>query len=221
MVDKESKIKELLKLYGLTDIPLSQVKILTYKKGDVIRRQGEESSGVLLLLKGDVKVKILSGDEKSLFVAENKDKGIIGDMELVLNTPCSATVLALSDVEVMYLPTNSYRDILLSSPSFLRMIVEGLAKKLLISSYVGVRTAYFPLKKRLCSYISCNSKNKLFDDNLTEVAEKLGTSYRHLFRVLSELKDEGIIAKEKKGYAILNLDKLLAYTRDMEGESNF
>lgn len=218
---KNTAIEDQMKSYSLEGMDSSQATIKEFKKGSVLVRQGDKPEAVMLLVEGEEKTEILSGDGKTLVVEENKNRGIIGDLELVLDAYCSATVIAMTNLRVVYLPLNYYKEILLASAPFLRLIAKGLGQKLLISSYVGVRTAYFPLKKRLCSFILFNNNEGLFKQNLSSVSEKLGTSYRHLFRVLLELKNEGILIKERKGYRIIDNKKLSSYTKDMEGESNF
>ncbi len=45
---------------------------------------------------------------------------------------------------------------------------------------------------------------QLLTQKLTEIAELLGTSYRHLIRVINKLCDKEIIKKEKNALKIIN-----------------
>ena len=49
-------------------------------------------------------------------------------------------------------------------------------------------------------------------DKLTDLATFLGTSYRHLNRVIENFESEGIIKKENKQIIILNYEKLESLT---------
>lgn len=54
-----------------------------------------------------------------------------------------------------------------------------------------------------------------FHENLTEIAELLGTSYRHLLRTLSELCDKGILKKEGSSYIVTDERTLMELSADL------
>ena len=57
----------------------------------------------------------------------------------------------------------------------------------------------------LASYTNEDNNNT---ENLTQIAEFLGTSYRHLLRVVKEFELEKIIKRDNKKLVILDKDKL-------------
>jgi CRP/FNR family transcriptional regulator, putaive post-exponential-phase nitrogen-starvation regulator len=72
--------------------------------------------------------------------------------------------------------------------------------------------------------IEYNSSNKwnadrkdvlCFHENLTEIAELLGTSYRHLLRTLSELCDKDILKKEGSSYIVTDEKTLMELSADL------
>ncbi|MDU2112737.1 MAG: helix-turn-helix domain-containing protein, partial [Clostridiales bacterium] len=67
-----------------------------------------------------------------------------------------------------------------------------------------------PLENRLASYIlaSYTNEDNNNTENLTQIAEFLGTSYRHLLRVVKEFELEKIIKRDNKKLVILDKDKL-------------
>ena len=70
----------------------------------------------------------------------------------------------------------------------------------------------YPLENRLVRYIlEAYSTNYSQDENsesLTHISELLGTSYRHLLRVLDKFCSENIIKKSNKTIVILDTQKL-------------
>jgi CRP/FNR family putative post-exponential-phase nitrogen-starvation transcriptional regulator len=74
----------------------------------------------------------------------------------------------------------------------------------------GASNILYPFETRLCAYISTNHESGLFSQKLTELAEYLGTSYRHLLRTLESLCARNIIEKTDQGYAIKDELKLRA-----------
>ena len=57
----------------------------------------------------------------------------------------------------------------------------------------------------LASYTNEDSNNT---ENLTQIAESLGTSYRHWLRVVTKFELEKIIKRDNKKLVILDKDKL-------------
>ena len=71
------------------------------------------------------------------------------------------------------------------------------------------RNRIFPLENKLASYLlAMNSNNIIMIDNYSNLADLLGTSYRHLNRVLNKLVEKGIILKDKNEIKILNKEEL-------------
>ena len=60
-----------------------------------------------------------------------------------------------------------------------------------------------PLEARLRAYIARSQREGVFTGRLTETAEYLGVSYRHLLRTMNELCARGILEKTRGGYRIL------------------
>lgn len=48
----------------------------------------------------------------------------------------------------------------------------------------------------------------MFEERLTEAAEYLGVSYRHLQRIIARFCDEGILERTRGGYRLLKGDYL-------------
>lgn len=213
-------MEKVLASYGLNGLDRQRAELLSFEADQAIVRQGERCGGVHLLCEGFARIEILSGEGKSLLIGEYRNRGLIGDLELVLSSGWSTTVTAISPVKTLFLPFSFYRKELLRSAPFLLLVAKNLAKSLQASSYANARRAYFPLEQRLAAYLLANAKKGVFRDNLSEVSRKLGTSYRHLFRVLHSLCSQGLL--EKRGtafYRIADRESLEDSVKEMEGES--
>ena len=75
----------------------------------------------------------------------------------------------------------------------------------------------YPLENRLASYILATYTNEYSNstENLTQISEFLGSSYRHLLRVLNKLESEGIIKRNNKKLIILDKDRLEELAGDL------
>ncbi|MGC3161641.1 cyclic nucleotide-binding protein, partial [Enterococcus faecalis] len=59
-----------------------------------------------------------------------------------------------------------------------------------------------PVDVRLAKYILAHLKNSYFNCKLTTSATTLNVSYRHLTRLKTQFKKEGLIQKEQQEYLI-------------------
>ena len=98
----------------------------------------------------------------------------------------------------------------LKDSKFLHYISTHLALKLASLSVSNSVNILYPLENRLASYILASYTNEDSNntENLTQIAEFLGTSYRHLLRVVKEFELEKIIKRDNKKLVILDKDKL-------------
>ena len=107
-----------------------------------------------------------------------------------------------------------HRNILLNDINFLRYTCKNLGERL---SYMNNNTCinlYDSLESRLASFILRREKDGIFSYNLTECAELLCTSYRHLLRVINSFCASGKLEKNKKSYKILDrgfFEKISSY----------
>ncbi len=106
-------------------------------------------------------------------------------------------------------PIQAVNSIALKDLNFLMYITKNLSNKLAQCSVTSSITITYPLENKLASYLlAMNSNNIIMIDNYSNLADLLGTSYRHLNRVLNKLVEKGIILKDKNEIKILNKEEL-------------
>jgi CRP-like cAMP-binding protein len=98
---------------------------------------------------------------------------------------------------------------------FLKFIAESLSHKLYTMSNAASINLLNTLESRLASYILSVSDNdnnvynyEIKTTKLTELATLLGTSYRHLNRVVNSLASKGIIQRQRGIITIKDPDEL-------------
>ena len=91
---------------------LSMLEPRSYQPGATILAEGDSLQHVWIVLKGKCRVvkKAASGEEKELSVIE--PLGVFGEMSFFNPAPHSASVRALSEVEVVRLPREKYEALL-------------------------------------------------------------------------------------------------------------
>lgn len=200
----------ILELYCLDGFELENMKVLNFKKGDYICRSGYPMDYLFIVLCGTAKVCYTVASGKTLLLSVYSKGGMLGDVELMnRDANATASVQVIDDLRCLAIDINKNRTVLTNNPAFLRKIGENLANKLNRCCINSAITILHPLEARLCSYILITNHDDLFDENLTELCELLGTSYRHLLRTLTRLCKDGILKKEhSRGYRILNKEIL-------------
>lgn len=195
-------IKHELQKYGLKDFSAGEVKMLKFDKGQFLCREGYPMEYLLFIADGKAKSFISLPDGKNLLVHFYTKTGILGDVELMTDGICKQSVQALTEVTCMGIPLEYNEAGLRGNLEFVNFIGAQLAQKLSRSARSRAVNMLYNLETRLCSYIIMTNENGMFCENLTEVAELLGTSYRHLLRTFDGLRRDGILEKAARGYEI-------------------
>lgn len=207
---KENPIEQVLTDYE--DYPL---ELILYKRGEHIYRYGEPLTQISFFISGKAKVYSLLSNGKYFLHTFYKQFEIIGDAEFVNHLSIKTNVQALSDVYCLVLFLNQCHDKLYNDRKFLRAACSHLANKLDATGQLNSHNLFYPLEERLASYIVNTSENNIFHENLTALSELLGTSYRHLLRILKNFCDEGYLEKENRIYRITAPKQLEALGADI------
>lgn len=177
---------------------------------------------IYIFLSGKIKVCYLLGNGKQQLLNLITGMSIMGDLELF---GISNPFLSLQTIKESYaiaIPLYFTQEYLFQDPIFLKHIGELMAKKIYSFTSNTSLNMNYELINRLCSYISFMSKQITVDDkdylyfheSLSDTAELLGTSYRHLQRTLKKLQEDGIIDRYSKGYIVLDYDQLMDLSSD-------
>ena len=110
----------------------SELKAISHKTdhrkigiGDLLTRQGQFGSELIVVLKGTASV-----DIGGTIVAELGAGEVIGEMALLDHGPRTATILATSPMEVAVLGIKAFEELTAHSPALWRAIATGLARRL-------------------------------------------------------------------------------------------
>lgn len=202
--------KSVLKEYGLLLNDLNGCALCHFEAGEVILNQGMLVDRLFIVIQGKVKVCMLAGNGKDLTLCYYVSSGILGDIELMQeDRSASATSITALPSTFIRIPLSQNLSYLKSNIIFMNQIATGLSTKLLNSSNEHIASALYTSEERLCSYILMAEHNGLFTDILSDVSKSIGISYRHLFRVLNDLCENGILEKRESGFKILDKQYLL------------
>ena len=200
---------------------LNSLEIHTFNKNEYLCSLNEKLFYLYFLVEGKYKVTTLLSSGKSLLLCFNTPLSVIGDIEFIENPYADCNVQSLEPCVCLALPLNKIKEYGYNDPVFLRFIISSLQKKLRRnSSYMSINILS-PIENRFASYLISSLPTNSFDkilvdiDGITNLAELLGSSYRHLNRVIKNLSDLKIIEKNKNTIKILDLEKLTYLAQDV------
>lgn len=193
---------EQMEEYGLVLDDFPDVEVREYQRGESLCQQGCPMEHLLFVVEGRVKVCSVSPADKTLLFCYNGPGTIVGEVELMTGGCASTTLKAACPVRCLAIPLGKYREKLRSNIVFMNCIALMMARIVTRNSINDSFNILAPLDLRLRAYIARNNDNGLFTAKLTETAEYLGVSYRHLLRTMNELCSKGALEKEQGRYRI-------------------
>lgn len=206
LLNKHRQHPEVRKFFS--DEVLSLFELFSFEAGEFIITEGFCSDYLYFMISGKARVYAYSPSGNIMLLSFCEPYQLLGESASLWGKEAIANVQAVTRGTCIGISLSKYRQMLLNDRTFLRYTCEMLANKLHICNTVFGRIFLSPIESRLAFYILQTSHNQVFSSNLTECAEILSTSYRHLLRVLNTFCANGILQKKGKEYLILEPDEL-------------
>lgn len=189
-----------------------------FERGDLICTQGAPADMLYILVKGKVKVYTTSAEGKSLILSFKRPLDLFGDIEYVHRANLLNTVEAVTPVSMIGVHDRWLRACASDHAPLLQFMLETIAGKFYQMANAMSFNLMHPVEVRLASYLLSVS----FDEGdvpleaakgaipLTDTANLIGTSYRHLNRVIRQFEGEGLIERHRGGIRIKDRERLNA-----------
>jgi CRP-like cAMP-binding protein len=194
----------------------SHLSLYSFKQGELICTQGDSSEYLYVLVKGKIKIYTTSEDGKLLILSFKTPLELIGDIEYVQNIDIINTVEAVTSVCMIGVHYSWLRKYGKDHAPLLQFLLEIITRKFTLKNNSMSFNIMYPVEVRLASYllsVSFDKSDSLFDGqiriSIKDAANLIGTSYRHLNRVIGQFCTEGLIER-KKGFI---------FVKDREGLS--
>ncbi|MDF2880338.1 MAG: cyclic nucleotide-binding domain protein [Clostridiaceae bacterium] len=199
------------------------MELLLFKKNEYICRENEKLNYVYFFIAGKAKVYTTLSNGKSLLLCFYNSFKMLGDVEFANGEDAYNNVQAIEDTYCIGIPLEKLRLTLLKDAKFLKYISISIGEKLNRCSKNSSINLLYPLENRLASYIIAAGERIYingvtiirFNENLTEISELLGASYRHLLRTLNTLCNKGALKKECSYYDVKNEEMMHALAADL------
>lgn len=194
---------------------LKELRIYQLNKGEILCSNGDKLEQMFFLVKGKLKIFTTLPNGRSLLLRFNNPLAIIGDIEFTTKFEVKVNVESVNESFLIGVNSHTLNKTLYNNPEFLRFILQKISHKLYSFSNFASLNLLYPVENRFASYLLSvmnEENNYIFEDmrtsKLTEVADLLGTSYRHLNRIVKKLCIESIIERKKDGLYIKDLKRL-------------
>ena len=198
------------------------LELHTFKKGEHLCEERKTPDHLYFILEGKVKLSLIHQDGNVTLVQYYEPGDILGEQELLGMRQQSQTIEAVGNVICLALPFEQCKEIMLEDSRFLQNLCRLIAGKMQrsVNKLVGIQT--YPLENRLASYFLQKEDEVGYGQwmyvKLTDLAQYLGASYRHLSRVIRDFDEAGWIEKERTKMRVLERDGLYELARQMEIE---
>lgn len=208
--------------HGLTAEELTRINhhktCIQYKKGQNIFYEGTRPMGLYCVNGGKVKVykNNLQGKEYILYISKPGD--FLGYRALLSEEFYAASATVLEDAKICFIQKEDFFEVLQKNPVFMKRVVKSICSEMGIMETKMAELAHKSVRERLAgsllmlkeTYHMEGDTSELIDINLSreDLASIVGTATETVIRLLSEFKNEGLIAFEGKKIRVLEPKKL-------------
>lgn len=190
------------------------IELVELKKDTIILHQDEYADYFYIFLEGKIRIYQISSNGKMIILYTTEQPEILGELELISKHPILSYVDLVKDSKLIRIPITYCRNVMLKDIHFLSRISFNLAQSLYRIERNSVINLSLNLEDRVSSYILSIEQNGYFEINLKELSDILGTTYRHLLRILKKFKEMNIISSNGNVYHIEDKEKLSNHNLD-------
>ncbi|MCY7355956.1 MAG: response regulator [Rudanella sp.] len=192
------------------------------RRKQFIYTEGDEPTRLYFLKSGKVKTVRTTADGKELITGLYQAGEFFGYLALLENTDYSDSGVALEDSELVYIPDDDFKQLLLANTDVSQQFIRLLAGRVSEREQQLVGMAYNSLRRRVAdvllrlheqqvaelSGVSADELPGLIQLSRDDLASVVGTATESLIRILSEFKHDSLIELVGSGIRVLQADKL-------------
>jgi CRP-like cAMP-binding protein len=226
VIRDSEKIAHYLHTYQIESIFGEQLfpylSLYRFDQGEFVCSQGDHSEILYVLVKGKVKIYTTSEEGRTIILSFKTPLEMIGDIEYIRGINIINTVEAVSSIQMIGI---EYRWLKLygrDHAPLLQFLLDIITRKLSDKSNSLSFHLFYPVEVRLASYLlsmfydeeDSFFKGQLSTNSLMDTANLIGTSYRHLNRVIKQFCHEGLLERNKGWVVVKDLEGLRTRARE-------
>lgn len=223
-MNKPYLLKRVPAFSRLTDEQLTilakSVGMQRFERGELIFHQGSIGSVLYIIVSGQVRIFRTSSNGQELAVTIFSDGDFFGEMALLDGQPRAASATAMEATTTLTLHRAAFLHTINTCPPIAASILEVMAARLRNANTHAEQLASLPAGQRVAhQLVDLANRRALRDDTcqrdqieleLTQddLASLSGTTRETVNRVLSGLRDQGLLRIERARISILNIAQL-------------
>ncbi|MFT9005656.1 MAG: Crp/Fnr family transcriptional regulator [Liquorilactobacillus hordei] len=192
------------------------MKSISYKKGEVLYREGDTSNVLYVVSKGKIRIYRLSESGKEQLLRILNPGDFTGELALFRESIHEAYAEAMIDTDVCMISKNDLQEFLLKYPTISLKILSEFSNRLETSEKQTTRFVTEKVEARLSLFLAeCTDGGDSpveieLPMSKKDLASYLGTTPETISRTLADFEDAGYIRqKRNRKIEILDLDGLL------------
>lgn len=198
---------------AFSDLYSIPIQLRAYEKNEVVLHEGDELDGIYLQVEGRTKVTTSVESGKSLLLRFCHPFSVFGDIEIVQKVVVQSQVEAVADTRFLFIDKQTVEKRLMQDYRFLNELLKHLSFKLQTCTSASKINLLAAVEERLAIYLLTTRLPNDFGkeiqtQNISEIASVIGTTPRHLNRLIQKMTEYGILSKQRNGFTVLDWDKL-------------
>jgi CRP-like cAMP-binding protein len=175
---------------------LADRKVYTLTKKQVVYWQGEEAIRLYFLKSGKVKAMKTNSDGKEFITGFYQSGDFFGYLPLLDDTEYADTVVTLTQVELIFIPKEEFKQLLLSHPEISQQFIKQLAYHISDREEQLLNMAYSSINRRVADTLLRLFKQEpegIIQLSRHNLAAMIGTAPETLIRTLRKFKEDGLL----------------------------
>ncbi|PKG22332.1 Crp/Fnr family transcriptional regulator [Niallia nealsonii] len=176
-----------------------------FAEGEVICSQGQLAKNLYILVEGKIKVYTTSAEGRTLILSFKNPVEIIGDIEYIRGIDIINTVEAVSAVSMISVPYAVLKKYAKDHAPLLNFLLDIITEKFQLKNSSLTFNLFYPVEVRLASYLLSVSSQEMESPDgekgsmvhIRDAANLIGTSYRHVNRVIQKFLADGLIERQR------------------------
>lgn len=190
------------------ELLINNSEILKYNKNEIIHNS-TECTGILLVIKGQLRVYILSeeGKEITLYRLNENEVCILSASCILKNITFSIYVDAVTDAEILKISASAFKEVKSKNIAVEAFTTDIINKSFSETMWAMEQILFMSFDKRLARYLFEQNSNTI---KLTheDIAKDINSAREVVSRMLKYFQTEGIISLSRGSITILDRNRL-------------
>lgn len=186
-----------------------EIKIKTFRKGQLLHTEGERCRALEVILSGRVVVERITREGNLMTIAAFQRGDCIGGNLLFSSDPVyHLAVTAKQASQVMVIPRETLFDLLQENPGFLTRYLQEVADNAQVLEGKLRYVVNLSIRQRVLNFLNAEqrrqgSRHVILPSSKTALAAQLGVQRSSLSRELQRMREEGLILFDRHSITLL------------------